>query len=174
MMTDSYKQHSRCSRTYWRLQQSCVERFRGRQLHSWHSPALVEVASPICLISLPFSVAVTLQVPGWAKHPRRLICPIYSRRCYYGYVNTGIPYCTNLHWLPALVLPGSANAIGIAMQLYNTYPSNACSGGQGFVIKTRKTSERTVASLLLEPPFSINGTVPTDGNLRWRYLKQVN
>ncbi|EIN11387.1 carbohydrate esterase family 9 protein [Punctularia strigosozonata HHB-11173 SS5] len=56
----------------------------------------------------------------------------------------------------ALVLPGSGNAIG----------------GQGFPIKLRKTAERTPTSMLLEPPYQINGTLPP-GRPRWRHMKHA-
>ncbi|KAH7911300.1 composite domain of metallo-dependent hydrolase [Hygrophoropsis aurantiaca] len=58
----------------------------------------------------------------------------------------------------ANVLPGSANAIG----------------GQAFVIKLRSTDERSPSSMLLEPPFTINGSV-VDPTLppRWRQMKQA-
>ncbi|KAK0452688.1 carbohydrate esterase family 9 protein [Armillaria borealis] len=58
----------------------------------------------------------------------------------------------------ALILPGSANAIG----------------GQAFVIKLRPTEEKTPSSMLLEPPFSLNGSY-VDSSLppRWRQLKQA-
>ncbi|CCM03593.1 uncharacterized protein FIBRA_05730 [Fibroporia radiculosa] len=48
----------------------------------------------------------------------------------------------------SLILPGSADAIG----------------GQAFVIKLRPTKDRTPTSMLLEPPFTINGSVPLTGN----------
>ncbi|EEB89268.1 hypothetical protein MPER_12651, partial [Moniliophthora perniciosa FA553] len=55
----------------------------------------------------------------------------------------------------AVVLPGSANAIG----------------GQAFPIKLRQTSLKSSSSLLLEPPFDVNGTrIPG----RWRQLKQAS
>ncbi|KAK7051210.1 hypothetical protein VNI00_004710 [Paramarasmius palmivorus] len=57
----------------------------------------------------------------------------------------------------AVVLPGSANAIG----------------GQAFPIKLRPTSERSSSSLLLEPPFSIDTLNPTYLPGRWRQLKQA-
>ncbi|CCM03596.1 uncharacterized protein FIBRA_05734 [Fibroporia radiculosa] len=58
----------------------------------------------------------------------------------------------------ALVLPGSANAIG----------------GQGFTIKLRKTSERTPSSMLLEPPFQINSSfLETAERPRWRQMKHA-
>ncbi|KAL1701180.1 hypothetical protein EV121DRAFT_212640 [Schizophyllum commune] len=58
----------------------------------------------------------------------------------------------------ALVIPGSANAIG----------------GQGFVIKFRPTSERSPSSMLLEPPFGLNGTEPEpDVPPRWRHIKHA-
>ncbi|KAG5220251.1 Carbohydrate esterase family protein [Salix suchowensis] len=55
----------------------------------------------------------------------------------------------------ANVLPGSANSIG----------------GQAFTIKLRPTKERSTSSMLLEPPFTLNGTefdpsVPP----RWRQM----
>ncbi|KAG6911114.1 hypothetical protein DXG01_003854 [Tephrocybe rancida] len=58
----------------------------------------------------------------------------------------------------ALVLPGSGNAIG----------------GQAFAIKLRATKERTPASMLLEPPYNLNGSSP-DPHLpfRWRYMKHA-
>ncbi|OCH88859.1 carbohydrate esterase family 9 protein [Obba rivulosa] len=58
----------------------------------------------------------------------------------------------------ALVLPGSANAIG----------------GQGFTIKLRKTPERSPSSMLLEPPFQINTSfLETSGRPRWRQMKHA-
>ncbi|KAF9017012.1 hypothetical protein BDZ89DRAFT_1117848 [Hymenopellis radicata] len=58
----------------------------------------------------------------------------------------------------ALVLPGSANAIG----------------GQAFPIKLRHTEERSPSSMLLEPPFTINSSFP-DPSLptRWRHMKHA-
>ncbi|KAH7929866.1 composite domain of metallo-dependent hydrolase [Leucogyrophana mollusca] len=58
----------------------------------------------------------------------------------------------------SLILPGSANAIG----------------GQAFAIKLRSTPERSPSSLLVEPPFGLNGseadyTVPP----RWRHMKHA-
>lgn len=58
----------------------------------------------------------------------------------------------------ALVLPGSSNAIG----------------GQGFVIKNRPTTERSPSSMLLEPPFNMNGTaVDYSVPPRWRHMKHA-
>lgn len=58
----------------------------------------------------------------------------------------------------SLILPGSANAIG----------------GQAFVIKPRQTNERSPQSLLLEPPFGLNGTT-LDHNVppRWKHIKHA-
>lgn len=56
----------------------------------------------------------------------------------------------------SLILPGSANAIG----------------GQAFVMKLRSTKERTPTSMLVEPPYGLNGTeVDPTSPLRWRYMK---
>lgn len=56
----------------------------------------------------------------------------------------------------SLILPGSANAIG----------------GQAFVMKLRPTKGRTPTSMLVEPPYSLNGTeVDPTAPPRWRYMK---
>ncbi|KAJ7793926.1 hypothetical protein B0H14DRAFT_2392986 [Mycena olivaceomarginata] len=58
----------------------------------------------------------------------------------------------------ANVLPGSADAIG----------------GQAFVIKLRPTAERSSSAMLLEPPFSLNGThVDLFQRPRWRQMKHA-
>ncbi|KAI0266867.1 carbohydrate esterase family 9 protein [Gloeopeniophorella convolvens] len=59
----------------------------------------------------------------------------------------------------ALVLPGSANAIGESLI--------------AFTIKLRKTAERSPTSMLLEPPYALNGTHPTSGALPWRQMKHA-
>ena len=57
------------------------------------------------------------------------------------------------------VLPGSANAIG----------------GQAFVMKLRRTAERSSTAMLVEPPYLLNESEP-DPTLpfRWRHLKYVS
>ncbi|KAL7282640.1 hypothetical protein ACG7TL_004113 [Trametes sanguinea] len=57
----------------------------------------------------------------------------------------------------AQIVPGSENVIG----------------GQAFILKLRKTSQRTPTSMLVDPPFTLNDSAP-DPNLpfRWRYLWQ--
>ncbi|KAI0797030.1 hypothetical protein C8Q75DRAFT_796702 [Abortiporus biennis] len=58
----------------------------------------------------------------------------------------------------AQVLPGSGNAIG----------------GQAFIVKLRKTSDRSATSMIVEPPYTLNGTTPLPSQpLRWRHLKQA-
>ncbi|ESK97124.1 carbohydrate esterase family 9 protein [Moniliophthora roreri MCA 2997] len=57
----------------------------------------------------------------------------------------------------SLVLPGSANAIG----------------GQAFVIKLRRTEERSPTSMLLEPPFILNGSSTTASSAHWRHMKHA-
>ncbi|KAH8102297.1 carbohydrate esterase family 9 protein [Cristinia sonorae] len=58
----------------------------------------------------------------------------------------------------ALVLPGSANAIG----------------GQAFTIKLRSTAERSPTAMLLEPPFTINNSFPeVAGSTPWRQMKHA-
>lgn len=55
------------------------------------------------------------------------------------------------------VLPGSADAIG----------------GQAFTIKLRPTKERSTSSLVLEPPFGVNGTEDYTSRPRWRQMKHA-
>lgn len=56
----------------------------------------------------------------------------------------------------SLVLPGSGNAIG----------------GQAFMMKLRKTTERSPTSMIIEPPHTLNGSsADPDGPLRWRHMK---
>ncbi|EJD52321.1 hypothetical protein AURDEDRAFT_111071 [Auricularia subglabra TFB-10046 SS5] len=58
----------------------------------------------------------------------------------------------------ALIIPGSANAIG----------------GQGFVVKLRPTKERSPFSKLVDPPFTYNGSgiVPAHPP-KWRHIKHA-
>ncbi|KAG1827623.1 uncharacterized protein BJ212DRAFT_1494927 [Suillus subaureus] len=58
----------------------------------------------------------------------------------------------------AQILPGSANNIG----------------GQAFIIKLRPTAERSPSSMLLEPPYTLNGS-HFDHTLtpRWRHMKSL-
>lgn len=58
----------------------------------------------------------------------------------------------------SLILPGSADAIG----------------GQAFAMKPRQTAERSPTSLLLEPPFGLNGTaIGYDVPPRWKHMKHA-
>ena len=59
----------------------------------------------------------------------------------------------------ANVLPGSADAIG----------------GQAFTIKLRPTEERSSSAMVLEPPYTLNGThVDPSIPPRWRQMKYVS
>ncbi|KAI0692573.1 hypothetical protein BC835DRAFT_1416500 [Cytidiella melzeri] len=56
------------------------------------------------------------------------------------------------------VLPGSGNAIG----------------GQAFMFKLRRTAERSPSSMVIEPPHSLNGSMPDlNAPMRWRHMKQA-
>ncbi|KAJ7116414.1 carbohydrate esterase family 9 protein [Mycena epipterygia] len=58
----------------------------------------------------------------------------------------------------ALILPGSGDAIG----------------GQAFVIKLRKTAERSTMSMVLEPPYTVNSSFPDPTRPpRWRHMKHA-
>ncbi|TFK43732.1 carbohydrate esterase family 9 protein [Crucibulum laeve] len=58
----------------------------------------------------------------------------------------------------AQILPGSGNAIG----------------GQAFIIKLRKTSERSPSSMVVEPPHTLTGNSNEGYSpFRWRHMKQA-
>ncbi|KAJ7678489.1 hypothetical protein B0H17DRAFT_1206732 [Mycena rosella] len=58
----------------------------------------------------------------------------------------------------ALILPGSGDAIG----------------GQAFVMKLRKTAERSSTSMVLEPPYTVNSSFPDPTRPpRWRHMKHA-
>ncbi|KAH7885714.1 hypothetical protein F5I97DRAFT_1874828 [Phlebopus sp. FC_14] len=58
----------------------------------------------------------------------------------------------------SLILPGSADAIG----------------GQAFAIKFRPTTEKSPSSMLVEPPYGLNGSqVNYDVPPRWRHMKHA-
>lgn len=70
--------------------------------------------------------------------------------------------------------------LGRPMPLVNNNHSNLPvvddieSGGQAFVIKLRPTTERSPSSMLLEPPFSFNGSgIDPLSPPRWRQMKYV-
>lgn len=48
-------------------------------------------------------------------------------------------------------------------------------GGQAFLIKLRPTAERSPSAMVLEPPYTLNGTADRDPSLppRWRHMKLV-
>jgi imidazolonepropionase-like amidohydrolase len=73
----------------------------------------------------------------------------------------------------ALVLPGSANAIGTFVPWLQGGHLPLVQGGQAFPIKLRETKERSSSSMLLEPPYQINGSSSGDpsGPPRWRHMK---
>lgn len=80
----------------------------------------------------------------------------------------------------ALVLPGSANAIGkhprSSLQSASSQVTycHTATGGQGFTIKLRKTAEHSPSSMLLEPPYQINSSfLDVEGSIRWRQMKYV-
>jgi hypothetical protein len=71
----------------------------------------------------------------------------------------------------SLILPGSANAIGMSIRMgLDSRLYERFAGGQAFVIKLRKTSERSPTSMLLEPPPQLNNSDPSLSS-HWRHMK---
>lgn len=72
----------------------------------------------------------------------------------------------------ALILPGSANAIGkLPLPTGHHGDLTAYAGGQAYTIKLRQTAERSPTAMLLEPPYQLNGTYPASRAVPWRHLK---
>lgn len=86
---------------------------------------------------------------------------------------------TRLRWLLQEVSPQRRCSQAAEMQLVGSVSSRhlgqascQCTGGQAFVMKLRKTSERSPTSMILEPPHTLNGSdADPDGPLRWRHMK---
>ena len=74
----------------------------------------------------------------------------------------------------ALVLPGSANAIGARQTNARVNNLIVVVGGQAFSIKLRRTKERSVSSMLLESPYHTD-TMRKDpfAPPKWRQMKWV-
>ncbi|KAJ6616478.1 carbohydrate esterase family 9 protein [Mycena sp. CBHHK59/15] len=120
---------------------------------SWVSPGIVDLHSHIGVGSSP-----SLSGAGDTNSHKGLILPWL--RSLDGLNTHDDAYRLSISGgvTTANVLPGSANAIG----------------GQAFVIKLRPTSERSASAMLLEPPFSLNGTyVDPFQRPRWRQMKFV-
>lgn len=75
----------------------------------------------------------------------------------------------------SLVLPGSGDAIGeVFLPLHVETQVDVKVGGQAFVIKLRKTLERSSTSMVLEPPYTSNSSFPDlTRPPRWRHMKWV-
>ena len=73
----------------------------------------------------------------------------------------------------SLILPGSADAIGMCRPLSMAeLCSSSSPGGQAFVIKLRPTGERSPTSMLVEPPYNLNSShIDNEQPLRWRHMK---
>lgn len=73
----------------------------------------------------------------------------------------------------AQILPGSQNNIGELVRGSRCrVNAQISSGGQAFIIKTRRTRERSPSSMALEPHHSYNGSKIEPGTSpHWRHMK---
>ncbi|KAH8094912.1 hypothetical protein BXZ70DRAFT_343845 [Cristinia sonorae] len=118
---------------------------------AWVTPGLVDLHSHLGLISAPFMNFEASSAHGPIAPWARSIDGLHTHDEAYEQVIAG--GVTTVQ-----ILPGSGNAIA----------------GQAFMIKPRKTKERSPTSMLLEPPHNLNGSKPDlDQPLRWRHLKQA-
>ncbi|TFK55529.1 composite domain of metallo-dependent hydrolase [Heliocybe sulcata] len=120
---------------------------------AWVTPGLVDLHSHVGLLPLP-SMRATFDV----NSPNGPILPWL--RSIDGFNTHDEAFRLGIAGGVTSVqaLPGSGNAIG----------------GQAFMMKLRKTSERSPSSMVLEPPHSLNGS-ELDHALppRWRHMKQA-
>ncbi|TCD67498.1 hypothetical protein EIP91_012303 [Steccherinum ochraceum] len=118
---------------------------------AWLTPGLVDLHSHVGLISAPFMKFEVNSPNGPILPWLRSIDGLHTHDEAFELAIAG--GVTTVQ-----VLPGSSNAIG----------------GQAFMVKLRKTRERSPTSMLLEPPHQLNGSEPdSDEPLRWRHLKQA-
>ncbi|KAH8094913.1 hypothetical protein BXZ70DRAFT_946606 [Cristinia sonorae] len=118
---------------------------------AWVTPGLVDLHSHLGLISAPFMKFEVGSPHGPIVPWVRSIDGLHTHDD--AFEQTVAGGVTTVQ-----VLPGSGNAIG----------------GQAFMVKLRKTKERSPTSMLLEPPYGLNGSEPdSDQPLRWRHLKQA-
>ncbi|KAJ7322929.1 carbohydrate esterase family 9 protein [Mycena albidolilacea] len=120
---------------------------------SWVSPGVVDLHSHVGVMSAPLlnGASDTNSIKGLVQPWLRSLDGLNTHDDAYRLSISGGVTVAN-------VLPGSANAIG----------------GQAFVIKLRPTTERSSSAMLLEPPFSLNGTyVDPFQRPRWRQMKHA-
>ncbi|GJE84554.1 composite domain of metallo-dependent hydrolase [Phanerochaete sordida] len=120
---------------------------------AWVTPGLVDLHSHVGLLSAPFTAGAfeVNSIHGPALPWLRSIDGFNTHDLAFELAIAG-------GVTSAMVLPGSGNAIG----------------GQAFMMKLRKTKERSPTSMIVEPPHTLNGTVPDpDLPLRWRHMKQA-
>ncbi|KAI0832753.1 composite domain of metallo-dependent hydrolase [Trametes gibbosa] len=120
---------------------------------AWVTPGLVDIHTHLGLISAPVT-AGTLDFSS-SHGP---ILPWLRSIDGFNTHDEGFALAVAGGVTSVQVLPGSENIIG----------------GQAFMVKLRKTSQRSPTSMLIEPPYTLNGTIP-DPNWpgRWRHLKQA-
>ncbi|KDQ64250.1 hypothetical protein JAAARDRAFT_64138 [Jaapia argillacea MUCL 33604] len=119
----------------------------------WVTPGLVDLHSHVGLLSAPF-MAGTFDV----NSPNGPILPYLRSIDAFNTHDDAFRLAIAGGVTSTQVLPGSGNAIG----------------GQAFIMKMRKTKEGSPTSMIVEPPYSLNGS-EVDPKLppRWRHMKQA-
>ncbi|KAF9646963.1 hypothetical protein BDM02DRAFT_2841164 [Thelephora ganbajun] len=145
-------------------QEGVLKELRGSRKHDslvkfvdaggkWVTPGLVDLHSHLGVMSAP--VLIGAQSTNSRKGP---IIPWLRSIDGFNTHDDSFELTTSGGVTSAQVLPGSGNA----------------QGGQAFVVKLRKTPERSPSSMVIEPPHSLNGST-LDPSLppRWRHMKQA-
>ncbi|KAJ6598878.1 carbohydrate esterase family 9 protein [Mycena vulgaris] len=126
---------------------------------AWVTPGLVDLHTHLGLMSTPFmggeslSLGVSEQLDVGSKHGPTL--PWLRNIDGFNTHDDGFQLAIAGGVTSAQVLSGSMNNIG----------------GQASIMKLRRTSEGSSSSMLVEPPYNLNGSV--EGSPRWRHLQQA-
>ncbi|KAI0080817.1 hypothetical protein K474DRAFT_1636767 [Panus rudis PR-1116 ss-1] len=120
---------------------------------AWLTPGLVDLHSHVGLLSAPF-MRGTFDV----NSPNGPVLPWLRSIDAFDTHDDAFELAIAGGVTSAQVLPGSGNAIG----------------GQAFMVKLRKTAERSPTSMIIEPPHTLNDSDPDpNAPLRWRHMKQA-
>ncbi|KAJ7682612.1 hypothetical protein DFH06DRAFT_1076348 [Mycena polygramma] len=118
---------------------------------AWVTPGLVDVHTHLGLISSPFTAGAFD-----ARSKNGPILPWLRNIDGFNTHDDAFQLAIAGGVTSAQMLSGSTNNIG----------------GQAFIVKLRQTSEGSASSMVVEPPYSLNGST-VDGTTRWRHLQQA-
>ncbi|KAJ6539527.1 carbohydrate esterase family 9 protein [Mycena capillaripes] len=117
---------------------------------AWVTPGLVDLHTHLGLMSAPFTVGAFDASPKNGP-----ILPWLRNIDGFNTHDDALQLAIAGGVTSAQILSGATNNIG----------------GQAFVVKLRQTSEGSASSMVVEPPYNLNGSM--DDSPRWRHLQQA-